>query len=139
MLNGALTLFPIVSSNGLIALYCSHVAFIIWRNRTTLPLCAGYPPSLMLHLLSFPPSLGLHLFDLQLLLVLFFGLTGSPSRESEVILSYIVTRQYCDGVPEGNLSDLTVLSFPSTEEASVCLAEPDNCIFYFQNGTKFKP
>lgn len=47
MLNGALTLFPIVLSNGLIALYCSHVAFIIWRYCVTLLLFAGYPPSIL--------------------------------------------------------------------------------------------
>lgn len=46
----------------------------------------------------------------------------------------MVTRQYCDGVPEGNLSDFTVLSFSSAEEAGVCLAEPNNSIFHFQNG-----
>lgn len=51
-----------------------------------------------------------------------------------MILSYIVTRQYCDGVPEGNLSDLTLLSFSSTEEAGVCLAELNKGVFHFQKG-----
>lgn len=148
MLNGA-SLFPIVSSNGLIALYCSHVAFIIWRYCATLPLCARYslflsPSSLYLsvclclsHMLhpfisstfSWPPSVCLAIATCT-----FFGLTGSHSRDSEAILSYIVTRQYCDGVPEGNLSDLTLLSFSSTEEAGVCLAEANKGVFHFQNG-----
>lgn len=102
-------------------------------------------PYFILHPLSLSLShaASLHLFHLLLAsicltcncyLYFFFGLTRSHSRDSEAILSYIVTRQYCDGVPEGNLSDLTLLSFSSTEEAGFCLAEPNKGVFHFQKG-----
>lgn len=104
---------------------------IVSLPPSSLSLSYCIPPSL-------PHALGLDLFDLHLFSRTFFFflalLARSPSRDSEAILSWMVTRQYCDGVPEGNLSDFTVRSFSSTEEAGVCLAEPNNSIFHFQNG-----
>lgn len=68
MLNGAPTLFPIVSSNDLIAFYCSHVAFNIQRYCATPLLCAGssyFFPSSRLSL-SLSPAASLHLSYLLL-------------------------------------------------------------------------
>lgn len=125
-------LFPIVLWNYLIALYCSHVAFIIlghcvmhpfvcWVSHFFLPPPAPplhslnplHPPaprSLLLPLFFpstcfWPPSVSLSVWLALVFLRSVAVLAVSSSGDSDTILSYIVTRQYCDGVPGGNLLD----------------------------------
>lgn len=122
-------LFPIVLWNYLIALYCSHVAFIIWGHRVMHPFVCWvsrfssnpppapplhhHPPPLLSLLLPlffpstcfWPPSVSLSVWLALVFLRSVAVLAVSSSGDSDTILSYIVTRQYCDGVPGGNLLD----------------------------------
>lgn len=74
------------------------------------PLLPSPASRLSFHLLSgphlFPWALDLHLFSCALVFLRSAAaLAASSSGDSDKILSYIVTRQYCDGHPGGNLSD----------------------------------
>lgn len=80
------------------------------------------------------------LLFLSFFLFFYSLLAGSPSRDSEALLSYIVTRQYHDGVPGGNLSDLTALFF-FQYRGGRCLPSrtKQRYISFFKMGTKLGP